>query len=357
MINKMTSLERVQTVLQGGIPDRVPVHLHNFMMCAQASGLPFPEYFHSGEAMAEGQMRAWREYGHDLLLIENGTVALAEACGCEVAYLPDSAPVELRPVLKSLDDVDTLVLPDPYKAPSLLENLKATHIVARELGHQVAVLGRADQGPYSLAAMLLGVENFLEALTDPDNKAKLHALLEFSLECVYRYAIAQRDEGAHITSIGESLSGPDVSSPRMYREFEWPYASKLAKRLKETHLPLAYHICGNANLIATDMAATGCAILELDYKCDLHVIKNATRGKNAILGVVDPSGVLALGTPDLIEKKVREEIAILAPGGGFILGPGCGLPPTTPRENIHALIAAAHQYGQYREDGMMVIVE
>jgi uroporphyrinogen decarboxylase len=199
--------------------------------------------------------------------------------------------------------------------------------------------------------MLLGVENFLLALTDPDNKAKLHALLDFSLECVYLYAVAQHDAGAHITSIGESLAGPDVSSPRMYKEYEWPYAAKLAERLLETHLPLAYHICGNANRIVADMAATGCAVLELDYKCDLPLIKNATRGKCTILGVIDPSGVLALGDADLIEQTVREEVTILAPGGGLILGPGCALPSTTPRDNIHALIAAAHRYGRYTEGG------
>ena len=35
---ELTSLDRVTTVLRGGIPDRVPVDLHNFLMVAQASG-------------------------------------------------------------------------------------------------------------------------------------------------------------------------------------------------------------------------------------------------------------------------------------------------------------------------------
>ena len=56
MNTELTSLERVNTVLRGGIPDRVPVDLHNFLMVAQASGLPFPEFLQSGEAMAEGQI-------------------------------------------------------------------------------------------------------------------------------------------------------------------------------------------------------------------------------------------------------------------------------------------------------------
>ena len=91
MTFQMNSVERTWTVLQGGIPDRVPVDLHNFMMTAEASNMSYPEYFQNGAAMAEGQIKAWREYGHDVLIVENGTAALAEAMDCEVEYLEGSA--------------------------------------------------------------------------------------------------------------------------------------------------------------------------------------------------------------------------------------------------------------------------
>ena len=347
----MSSLERVERVLRGGIPDRVPTGLHNFIMSAYASGLPFAEYFQNGEAMAAGGIQAWREYGQDLVLLENGTVALAQACGCEVEYLPDSAPVLVRPVLKGLDEIDRLVIPDVYTAHPLAANLKATRLVVQEIGQQACILGRADQGPFSLASMLLGIENFLMAIADPENRTALHRLLEFTTEVVYRYAVAQSEAGAQITSIGESLAGPDVSSPRVYREYEWPYARKLVERLNKKGIRLAYHICGNATRIAIEMATTGAAILELDYKCDLPTIKKAAQGRAVILGAIAPSGVLALGTPELVVEKVREELSILGPGGGFILGPGCALPSTTPPENIHALIEAAEKYGRYRAEG------
>jgi MtaA/CmuA family methyltransferase len=354
MKNTTNSVERVEAVLRGDIPDQVPVDLHNFLMVAQDSGLPFPEFMQSGDAMAEGHIKAWREYGHDLLILENGTVALAQACGCQVEYIAGSAPVHIAPAIGSLDEIDKLVIPDPYKAHPLSENLKATRIVSKEIGDKAFIMGRADQGPFSLASMLLGVQEFLMALADPNNKEKLHRLLAFSLEVVYRYAIAQSEQGAQITSIGESLSGPDVTSPKMYKEYEWGYAKRLTERLKEKNISLAYHICGNATRIVGDMTDTGAAILELDYKCDLPKIKQATQGKTTILGVIDPSGVLALGTPSLVIEKVREELAVLAPGGGLILGPGCALPPTTPPENIHAMIEATHRYGRYAADGQLI---
>ena len=362
-MSEMNSVERTWTVLKGGIPDRVPVDLHNFMMAAEASGLPFPEFFQDGEAMAEGQIQAWREFGHDVLLVENGTAALAQACGCEVEYLSGSAPVVHGPAIKSLDELDKLQVPDPYQAHPLKENLKATRLIVQEIGDKAFIMGRADQGPFSLASMLLGMDEFLFQLgrsqkrqarggqrleDNKDLEKKIHRLLEFSLEVTTRYAVAQMEQGAHMTAIGESVSGPDVCSPKVYKEYEWNYARQMVERLKKHNILLAYHICGDATAIASDMVATGAAVLELDYKVDLQRVKEASQGKATILGPVDPSGVMALGTPELVEKKCREAIEVLGSGGGFILGPGCALPPQTPPANVYAMIETARRYGQYK---------
>jgi uroporphyrinogen decarboxylase len=102
-----------------------------------------------------------------------------------------------------------------------------------------------------------------------------------------------------------------------------------------------------------DMVATGAAVLELDYKCDLAAVKASTAGQTTILGVIDPSGIVARGTPEAVDEAAREEVTVLAPGGGLILGPGCALPPETPAENIEALVAAAQRWGRYRPDGSL----
>jgi len=39
--------------------------------------------------------------------------------------------------------------------------LKATRIVSTELGKRVFVIGRADEGPFALAAILRGYEQFM----------------------------------------------------------------------------------------------------------------------------------------------------------------------------------------------------
>jgi uroporphyrinogen decarboxylase len=70
-----------------------------------------------------------------------------------------------------------------------------------------------------------------------------------------------------------------------------------------------------------------------------------------VLGVIDPSEVVARATPEAVAEAVRSELGVLAPGGGLIIGPGCALPPETPAENMHAFVEAAHRHGRYRLDG------
>ena len=341
----MNSVERTLRTLSFKPVDRVPVDLHNFMVTPRFLGIDdYAEFFRNGEAMAEGQIKAWERYGHDILLVENGTAALAEACGVQVEYLESSAPVAKTPAISSLDEVDNLVIPDPYKDPLLSELLKATRIIVEEIGDRAYVIGRADQGPFSLACEIRGMGEFLLDLARGEKLDKAHQLLDFCRQVSERYAMAQIEQGAHATSIGDSPSGPDVISPQYYRKFAYPYVKTLVSNLKKKDVILAYHICGNSTPIIEDMVSTGAEIIEIDQKADQQISKAAAAGKAALLGPVDPSEVMAYGTPELVTDKCNEALKNLSPGGGFILGPGCALPPSTPDDNIDAMIEAAKKF-------------
>jgi uroporphyrinogen decarboxylase len=345
---ELNSVERTLRTLAFQPIDRVPVDLHNFLMTARLMGVEeYGDFFRDGAAMAEGQIKAWRRFGHDVLLIENGTAAMAEACGVQVQYQQDSAPVAKEPAIKSLDEVDSLKFPDPYQDPLLSELLKATRLVVDEIGDQAFIIGRADQGPFSLACEIRGMSEFLLDIALNEQPDKIHRLLDFCRQACYRYAVAQIEQGAHATSIGDSTSGPDVISPQYYRTFAYPHVKRLVDDLTTQNILLAYHICGNSTPIIEDMVNSGAAILEIDQKADLYKSKAAAAGKTTLLGPVDPSEVMATGTPDLVKAMCREALDIMAPGGGFILGPGCALPATTPDENIFAMIETANEYKPY----------
>ncbi|MBE0696316.1 MAG: uroporphyrinogen decarboxylase family protein, partial [Anaerolineaceae bacterium] len=334
----MDSIERTLTVLAHKIPDRIPVEMHNFLVTARIMGATnFADFFRDGEAMAEGQIQTWKRFGHDILCLENGTAALAQACGVEVIYQESSAPVATKPAISSLDEVEKLVVPDPNTDPILSELLKATRIVSKEIGDRAFIIGRGDQGPFSLACEIRGMDNFMMDLATCAEPEKIYRLLEYCLEVSLRYCTAQVESGAHMTSIGDSPSGPDLLSPRMYRQFAWPYVKRLAADLNAKGIRLSYHICGNATPIIADMVNSGAQVLEIDQKADQKTCKVAARGRAVLLGPVDPSGVLAQGTPAEVFEKCNEAISNLGPQE-FILGPGCALPATTPDENMHAMV-------------------
>jgi len=340
-----SSIERCRAVLNGQIPDRIPVSLPNFLVTARLMGTDdYAAFFQDGEAMAEGQIKAWQRFGHDVIIIENGTAALAQACGVQVIYQSDTAPVAKEPAIRSLDEVGKLTLPEPQSDPILHQMLHATRIVAREIGDRAFIMGRADQGPFSLACEIRGTTEFMMDIASGEQLDQVHQLLDFCRQAVTRFAFAQIEAGAHLTSIGDSPSGPDMLSPRAYRKFAHPYVKQMATELKAANVILSYHICGNAKPILPDMVATGAPIIEIDQKADQKTCKAAAAGQAALMGPVDPSAVMARGTPAEVEAHCLEAIENLAGGGGFFLGPGCALPATTPDENILAMVEIARRH-------------
>lgn len=350
-MERMNSLERAMATIHHQIPDRVPVDLHNFLTTVYYAGFPMAEALQDGEMMAEAQLRFWKEFGHDVLLIENGVCAEAEACGCVVQYSDEPPRVVEHVLAGGLEKVEELKVPDPYTAHPMCEVLKATRIVAREIGDRAFVMGRADQGPVALAAALRGWEQLIIDLQLNEQPALIHRLLEFCVEVQTRYALALREQGAHGTSLGEA--GVAIIGPHLYRQFAQPYDRKFIQAVARDDFPVALHICGDATLILADMVATGAQILELDYKTDKRLAKEVMRGKCTFLGPVNPELIWEAKTPSLVEEAAREAIEILAPGGEFILGPGCALGYNTPADNIHALIEAAKKYGVYNPDGSL----
>lgn len=352
VLSRTTSLERVLTVIEHRIPDRVPVDLHNFLVTMHYAGYSMDEGLQDGEMMADAQLRFWREFGHDMLLVENGVVAEAGACGCQIEYFETQPPRVAEHLLADdLERVDELEVPDPYTAHPMCEVLKAVRILVDQIGDEVFIMGRADQGPLALAAALRGYEQILLDLALNEHPVQLHKLLDYCVRVQTRYAQALKEQGAHGTALGGA--GVDFIGPRFYTEIEQGYERKFIQAVNRPDFPVALHICGDATLILEDMVQTGAPILELDYKTDLRKAKAALRGRSTFLGPVNPALIWGAHDPGEVEAAAQEAIEIVAPGGEFILGPGCALGADTPADNIHALIQAAHKYGVYNTDGTL----
>jgi MtaA/CmuA family methyltransferase len=348
----MTSLQRVICVLNGELPDRVPISILSFQNAARFAGMSVGEYCRSGQRMAEAQLAYWHEFRHDIVDIENGVAAMAEAVGCRVEYPDNEPPWIVESAIRSLDQVDTLPQVDPAGSPSLVELIRATGMLADRLGKEVCIRGESDQGPFSLAAEILGPERFLLALLDPDSRPGVERLLGYAEEQVFKLACAQAAAGSHCTLIGESLAGPDVCSPELYRRFALPYEQRLVRRLRKKNIALGIHICGNATAIVDDMIRSGASYLELDHKIEADKVRKLTADRVTLFGTLDPVELLCRGTEEEIRIQIRKDIELYAPGGGYVLSPGCTLPYDTPFENVRALVEAGRSFGVYNDRGL-----
>jgi MtaA/CmuA family methyltransferase len=347
----MTSLERTMAVLDQRVPDRVPVALHNFLMAARMMGVDFGEVMRSGEMLAEAQLAAWREFGHDVIMHENGVCAEAEALGCEILYPCNSAPHVKETILKSLDDVAKLKIPDPEKTFPLNELLKATRLLVKQTKGKVFIMGRADQGPVALALALLGPENLLLAAGDDTLRPRILELVDFTSRMNVVYGEAQRRAGAHGSSIG--AVGNSLISPHMYNELELPGDRRFCDAMRAVGCRSFVHSCGNETRMLLHLISSGADCLELDPLTDPEVCKRTTRGKTSVLGMLDPHGVLRRGDADEVRRHTLDIMRIMAPHGGFLMGPGCSLPPETPELSIHTVMECARTAGVYAADGSL----
>ena len=110
--------------------------------------------------------------------------------------------------------------------------------------------------------------------------------------------------------------------------------------------PFSIHICGDTNQIIEDMGQTGARILEVDWKLDMKKARAKIPDHTILMGNVNPSDPLYLGTSmdvDAAVKKVVEDTK----GKGLIISSGCAIGANTKPENIQAFVKAGRTYGAY----------
>lgn len=343
----MNSLQRVQAVLEGQLPDRVPVCLHNFMMAVREAGIPMEKYRVDPQSIAQTHLQAWEKYGHDCFLICTDTTLLAEAMGATSECAPGEPGRIVKPAIQSLGEVDRLKVINPEAGGRIPVILEAVRLLAEQVGSEVAIRGDADQTAFSLACLVRGTEDFLmELATEPENPA-IHQLLEVCYQGNLAVHRALVKAGACFTSLGDSLAGPDVVSPKMFDRFARPYEERLVKQLAAEDAFTLIHICGDTTKILPSLAQYAFCAFELDYKTEAVTAKSTVGVRHVLFGNIDPSSVIACGSPETVRKSTRQLISVWKPGGNFVLNAGCAIPPSTPPENIRALIETAHEEGVY----------
>lgn len=339
----MNGYQRIRAAFAGEWPDSVPVMLHNFMMAAREAGIRMAEFRRNPEALARAFIEAAERYGADGILVDVDTATLAGAVGVPVDFPEDAPARTVGARLARLEEVTELEPPRVGDYWGVQVWVEGVRLLRNHFGNELFIRGNCDQAPYSLASAMRSPEAWMLDLMDPDRHQAAHRLLEYCFEASRQFLELVAAAGAHMVSNGDSPAGPELVSPRIYREFAWPYEKRLAERAHQLGLPYVLHICGKTDRILEDMIATGADGLELDHKTDAHRAHELLKDRTVFVGNLHPSAVLALGSPALVESETHRLVELFADTPRFILNAGCAIPPETPPENIRAMIRAARR--------------
>ena len=327
------------------MPDRIPVIPQGFMFSAKTAGYDIGAINRDPAKMAESHRISQEKYGYDGCIIDVDDATLAEACGAKVIFREhDVAAVdEHAPALTDLRQIDDLTMPDPMKDGRICEWLETVQRVLDAVGDHVFVMGRADQGPFSLLSLLRGTQEFMMDLLTEEPEV-IHHALEWATEAHIRFARAQFQAGAHATSMGDAYASPNLISPEMYRAFAFPYERKVVQALEDLKKPYSVHICGDTSAIVEDMGRLGAKILEIDWKSDMGHARRLVPEDVVLMGNINPSDPMCIGTPEDVRAKAKAIIEGTR-GRGIILSSGCALGANTKPENMQALVESAKLYG------------
>lgn len=339
----MNGFQRIHSALSGERPDSPPVMLHNFMMAAFEAGVSMSRYRTDPAAIARCFLEAVEKYDYDGIVVDVDTATLAGAVGVPVAFPEDEPAICRGRRLASLEQARDLEPADVGRYAGIQVWLEAVRLLKRHFGDEIYIRGNCDQCPFSLAGAMRGSADWMMDIMDPDNQEDARCLLEFATGATIQFIRLMAATGAHMVSNGDSPAGPSVVSPRLYRTFALPYETRAVEAAHDLNLPYMLHICGKTEPILEDMLSSCADALELDHKTDARRARDIIAGRAAFVGNIDPSGVLALGTPLEVERKTRELIEVFAGTPRFIVNAGCAIPSTTPPDNIRAMIRVARE--------------
>jgi len=313
----MNGYERINAAIAGKETDKIPVMLHNFMMAAKEAGFTMEQYRENPKFIAEAFIKSIEKYQYDGILVDIDTVTLAGACGVKIDF-PVNEPARSHGGF--LDSYDMLPDLKPVNVAShkyVQIWCEAVRLIKEHFGDEIYVRGNCDQAPFSLASMIRGTENWMMDFYITEEHL-IFELLDYCTEATTQFVKLMIKTGCDMVSNGDSPAGPDMIPADLYEKFAQPFTKKVVDVAHSFGVDYVLHICGNTDIILEQMIETGADGLELDYKTNSQKAFDIMKDKSALFGNVDPSGVLALGTPDLVKTKTIELLDIFSKTNRFL---------------------------------------
>jgi uroporphyrinogen decarboxylase len=350
-MDKMTSRERLQSVMRREKPDRVPVMSYAGAYAAKLYGMELAKYYTDADICFKCQLLAAEMHGYD----DGPRYGWADWGGWEFGgeisfprsytqFAPEVIPISIdRPA-----DVEKIIVPNPSTAGANPILLRFNRL-CRANGYPAKIPGGTVS---TYAGSIIGKEKLLRWY------AREPSALQVVYEKATQFILATADMmisefGASNCSVSfvAPLESNDLISPDHFAKFGLVYLKKVIKGMKQRGiLKFSLHICGNhkQNLpLWSGVSLPERSTISIGSQMDIAEVAAAFKHRHIIAGNI-PTTTLATGTFDEVYNQARDCLENYRDlPGGYILMPACELPLLTPPLNVFAMLKAAWDYGTY----------
>jgi uroporphyrinogen decarboxylase len=338
----MTSKEIIQKVIRLEPTPRQPVSLLSGGAWAlNRSGLTLEQALVAGPVRIAEIIAQTNEIVQcDIVWPGSGYHNLAiRGVGGRLKFRLKGTPDVQEPLLKNIADIDRIRVNRVQDDDGIRVLVESARLLSQSIGSRT-VVGTSQWAPFTLGGLAFGVENLMRGLHK--DKAAVHAVLDFASALCFAYLEPFIDAGVSMISLADPTASGDLISREQFIDFSLPYLTRVAAKIKARGVAVTVHICGNTTNRLDTIPGTGADIMSVDYKVPLTEARRLLGGKIVFAGNMNPVAIMQRQTVQGVADACAECIRAAGPGGGYILMPGCDIPPGVPIENVRTMVETAH---------------
>ena len=290
---------------------------------------------------AEVTLQPLARFALDAAILFSDILTVPDAMGLGLSFTEGEGPRFERPLADEAA-INKLAPPDLSRLSYVFDAVRA---VKRALSGSVPLIGFAGS-PFTLACYMVEGVSSAEfgrtrrlLYTRPD---LLHRVLEINAQATATYLAEQARSGADALMIFDTWGG--LLTAKTYVEFSLAYIERVigeVRRCCERPLPVIVYTKGGGQWLE-GIADCGCDAVGLDWTTDVGDARRRIGRRVALQGNLDPQVLLA--TPDVVQREARAVLQAAGSDPGHIFNLGHGILPTTPPENVAALVACVKAY-------------
>lgn len=337
----MKPREIILRAFEGGKTERVPATLFGAgMWSIKTYGSTFQELSTDSVKMADMLVSMSEKLLCDIVYAGSGYNNFhASALGGKIKFREMGAPDLEAHLIAAEEDLNKLDISGIEKNEVISVVKKALKMTKDKIGGEY-VMTMTAWGPFTLGARLVGEEAMMKATFK--KPAFVEKVVDFATDLLIRlYEPLVSDGTLDVISLADPTASGDLISKKQFEKFAVPYLKKFTDWAKSKNVHTLVHICGNTTDRLDLFPATGASCISLDHKTDMTKAKEILHGKMCFAGNIDPVKIMLQGSVQEVESACRHVIQTAGADGGFVLMPGCDIPPTVPYDNIRKFMQTA----------------